>query len=690
MKIHNHILTLLAAMVMFLVASCSPEDFGFGKKTYSPEDLVEGKAYTVTVEGNVLKLESKISDATPLWVTPIGRSQEQSLSVELPFAGEYEVTFGVETPGGIVYGDPYKIALAQNDFSLLSDNKWFYLADKDYKTGDPLPSAETLAKGISKKWYPCDANYGVGQCTAPVMYIAPYDPDGDGKGFTAEEKDDKNVAYRDIVFGTGNWKPNWDPGFQSWLVPEDDPYMDSYMTFSMDAQNGCVATMYRGESGKKGTSTGTNMVGKFNMNLNDKTKPLITFTDCYSMHNVGFDEVCSNYTQDIQIVELTPYVLQLVTKRTNSEGNWYICWNFVSEDVIKTHGQCIPKSEQGLIQKVSPKLPEFDNILTDLFKTEIGGVEYVGSQMTFNLDSDKPYDFKWWNGSPNISYSEKETPYVKAWENVIGGNYNDTWAPKATDDAIDNFELVIRKSDGKYKYECGDVSGEVKIEDNKLIFDKEISVISVSSDKRTITLKGKEFTILANDPGESLTIGVPETKDENGIVNSYLVANLSYKKVTSGPAGPTVIKVDNTKLNVYLEQGKYFRIEMYNPWNSREWPIDISTVKVKKGQTLSMTFKIEGLTWNEGAKPKAVLCQNIDNAGWETGCFDLDYAVEYNMNGETTVTWKNNTGATAAFSGASCITMTLQLDGFGSAPLDGEGNLDTEKCKATVTSLTIQ
>ena len=157
MKIHNHILTLLAAMVMFLVASCSPEDFGFGKKTYSPEDLVEGKAYTVTVEGNVLKLESKISDATPLWVTPIGRSQEQSLSVELPFAGEYEVTFGVETPGGIVYGDPYKITLSQNDFSLLSDNKWFYLADKDYKTGDPLPSAETLAKGISKKWYPCDA-----------------------------------------------------------------------------------------------------------------------------------------------------------------------------------------------------------------------------------------------------------------------------------------------------------------------------------------------------------------------------------------------------------------------------------------------------------------------------------------------------------------------------------------------------
>ncbi len=77
MKIHNLIYTLLAAIAVFLMASCSPEDFGFGKKTYSPEDLVEGKAYTVTIEGNVLKLESKISDATSLWVTPVGRSQEQ-------------------------------------------------------------------------------------------------------------------------------------------------------------------------------------------------------------------------------------------------------------------------------------------------------------------------------------------------------------------------------------------------------------------------------------------------------------------------------------------------------------------------------------------------------------------------------------------------------------------------------------
>lgn len=678
MKIHNHILTLLAALAMFLVASCSPEDFGFGKKTYSPEDLVEGKAYTVTVEGNVIKLESKISDCTPLWVTPTGRSTAQSLSVDLPFAGDYEVTFGVETPGGIVYGDPYKFTLAQNDFSLLSDNKWFLLADKDYKTGDPLPDAATLSAGISKKWYPCDANYNIGRCTGPVMYCAPYDPDNDGEGYTAAEEADK--VYKDILFGSDNWAPNWDPGFQSWLIPETDPYMDSYMTFSMDAQNGCVATMYRGESGEKGASTGSNMVGKFNLGLGDKTKPTITFNDCYAMHNTGFDAVCSNYTQDIQIIELTPYLLQLVTKRTNSEGNWYIVWNFVSEDVRESHGTCIPKADQDLIEKVSPTLPTFDNIETELFKTEIGGVEYVGSQMTYTLNADAPYDFLWWNGSPN----------VKAWESVIGGKYNETWAPKVADSDLDAFELIIKKDEGKYKYECGDKSGVVTIQDGKLVFDKEISVVAASSSKRSIVLKGKEFVILANEPGESLTIGIPETKDENGKVNSYLVANLAYKKVTTGPEGPTVVKVDNSKLNVYLEQKNYFRIELYNPWGDKEWPIDVSTLKMKKDQTLSMTFKVEGLTWNEGAKPKAVLCQNFDNAGWETGCFDLDYAVEFNRNGETTVTWKNTTGKTVTFKGNSCITMTLQLNGYGTAPLDAEGNLDTSKVKATVTSLTIQ
>lgn len=679
MKIHNHIFTLLAALVMFLMASCSPEDFSFGKKTYSPEDLVEGKAYTVTITGNVVKLESKVSGCTPLWVTPSGRSEEQSLTVELPFAGDYEVTFGVETPGGIVYGDPYKFTLAQNDFSLLSDNKWFLLADKDYKTGDALPDAATLSSGVSKKWYPCDGDYGIGRCTAPVMYCSPYDPDGDGEGFTADEE--ANAVYKDIYFGSENWKPNWDPGFQSWLIPEDDAYMDSYMTFSMDAKNGCVATMYRGESGKKGASTGSNMVGKFNMNLTDKTKPTISFTDCYAMHNTGFDEVCSNYTQDIQIVELTPYLLQLVTKRTNSEGNWYIIWNFVSEDVIKTKGECIPKEDQDLIENVKPVMPTFENIHTDLFTADINGDKYVGNKMTFNLDTETPYDFMWWNGSPNVA----------KWENVIGGNYNTTWAPALDDKVLDAFELTIsKKSDGGYTFECGDVTGTVDITESTMTFSKEISIFSVTGDKRTIALKGKEFYILDNSADDQyVTIGIPETTDENHYVNSFLVAKLAYKKISGGQTGPTKVALDTSVMHnegIMWIENSCLRLAFHHYGADGKGIFqDVKSVKLKKNQTITVVFKINGVTWDK--TPKCALIDNNIKMTWEPNCFDLDDAVTVNTNGETTVSLTNTTGATQTFT-STCLDLSIQMDGYAAGSWPSGADLDNVNIE--IVSCTIQ
>lgn len=680
MKLNHYIYSLIAGLVLILSA-CTPDEYDLGNKTYVSEDLVEGIAYTVTLEGNQVHLKSNITGCTPLWITPQGRSQESELSIELPFAGTYEVTFGAETPGGVVYGEPHAFSLEQNDFSLLSDEKWFLLACKDFKSGDELPDAETLAEGVSKKWYPCDANYGIGQCSGPVMYVAPYDPDGDGLGFTKDEETDKNVTYRDITFGTGNWKPNWDPGFQSWLIPETDPYMDSYMTFSMDAVHGCVATMYRGEAGTKGASTGTNMKGQFNMNLAEKTKPTITFTDCYSMHNVGFDAVCSNYTQDIQIIELTPYILQLVTKRTNSDGNWYIVWNFVSEEVIQTKGECIPKEESGRIEKIAPALPEFDNLLTDLFTTEINGVTYVGNQMTFNLNTEAPYDWLWWNGSPE----------VQKWESVTGEKYNNSWAPAAGDEVAD-FELTLSKaSDNTYKYECGEVSGKVTIEGGVMTFDQEITILTASSEQRTVAVTGKEFTVLGVEPGESLVIGVPESVDENGAVNSYLVANLLYKKISTGPTGPTVVGIDNSTIaeHTWIENG-CIRIAFHSYGETGTGIFkDVASVKLKKNQTISVTFKINGgITWT--AAPKCALIDNNIKKTWEPECFNLEDAVTVNTTGETTVTLTNTTGATATFL-PTCLDLSIQYDGYGTADVLAEdGNPDWSTVGFEIVSCTIQ
>lgn len=642
------------AGAVLLFTACSPDDYGFGGAQYTSEDLVAPDAFTVTVDGNKVHLASKISGCTPLWITPTGRSQESELTIELPFAGEYEVTFGADTRAGAVYGKPYKFTLDKNDFSLLSDDKWFYLADKNFKKGDALPDAATLAAGVSKKWYPCDADYGLG-CTGPVMYMSPYDPDNDGKGYTKD--DEENGVYKDITFGRGNWAPNWDPGFQSWLIPETDPYMDSYMQFSMDAQNGCVATMYRGESGSKGSSTGTNMTGKFNLALGDKTKPLISFTDCYAMHNIGFDAVCSNYTQDIQIIELTPYYLCLVTKRTNSEGPWYIVWNFVSEEVIQTNGACIPKDEAGFIEKNEPVLPTFSNLKDDLFTAESNGVTYIGNQMTYTIDTDTPYDWLWWNGSPSVS----------KWESVTKGEYTANWTPAAGNE-IGDYELVISKaSDGTYNYTSGDTEGKVVIADGTLTFDKDITILTAANAYRTVEVKGKVFTIMACEPGESLTIGVPSSKNENGNVDSYLVAKLNYKKISGEVSGPTVVPLTSNYSDegiTWIEKG-CVRLAFHHYGDGGKGIFkDAASVKLKKDQTIKVTFKLKDgiVTWSQ--TPKCALIDNNIKTTWEPGCFDLEDAVTVNLNGETTVTLKNTTGTTQKFT-PTCLDLSIQFDGYG-------------------------
>lgn len=648
----KHIFSLMAS-VMLLFTACSPDDYEFGGAQYSSEDLTSPEAYTVTIDGNRVRLKSNITGCSPLWITPSGRSQEAELTLELPFAGDYEVTFGADTRAGAVYGKPYKFTIEKNDFSMLSDARWFYLADKNFKKGSEMPDAETLATGVSKKWYPCDKDYGLG-CTGPVMYMSPYDPDNDGAGFTAD--DETNLVYKDITFGRENWAPNWDPGFQSWLIPETDPYMDSYMEFSLSANGGCTAKMYRGESGTKGASTGTNMTGSFNLSFLGST-PSMSFTDCYAMHNVGFDAVCSNYTQDIQVIELTPYYLTFVTRRTNSEGNWYIVWNFVSEEVIKTNGECIPKEDTGLIEKSEPVLPTYNNLITDLFTAESNGVTYVGSQMTYTINADTPYDWLWWNGSPNVN----------TWQSVTKGEYTANWAPAAGDE-IGDYELVISKaSDGTYDYTSGDTEGKVLISGNKLIFDKEITILTAANSFRSISVTGKTFTVLGCEPGESLTIGVPSSANENGNVDSYLVAHLDYKKIGGAVTGPTEVPLNTNYSDegiTWIENG-CVRLAFHHYGEGGKGIFkDAAKVRLRKDQTIKVTFKLKPdvITWTKA--PKCALIDNNIKTTWEPGCFDLADAVTVNLNGETTVTLKNTTGSTQTFV-PTCLDLSIQFDGYG-------------------------
>lgn len=647
MKLNKYIYGFVAALVMLFTASCSPDDYSLGNKDLTAADLVEGVAYSVTVDQstNKITLKSLLGDNYQcFWVTPNGDSKGNEITLNLPFSGEYEVQFGVDTRGGVVYGEPYKFTLNTNNMELLKDMLYSYL---------------TGGVGQTKKWVPVDKNYGVGQCSGPVMYCNPSDVLNDGTGVT------------DLAFE--NFKPNWDPGFQSWLIPETDPYMDSYMTFGLDNINGCTFDEYRGEAGAKGSSTGNTLNGKWNLNLSDAKHPTLSFTNlAYAMHNLGFDTVCNNYTTNIKILELTPYILQLATMRTNSEGSWWIIWNFVAADV-QSGLVSIPTGTPDYLTTTKPVLPTIDDLATKIFTTESNGVTYTGDQMTFTVNDDGAYDWLWWNGASS------------KWDSVVKGDYTKNWTPKWGD--VSDYELVLaKKSDGTYTYTSGSTSGTCTLNGNVLTFDKEITILTATNDYRTVTLSGKEWTVLSCDPGNLLQIGIPASKDENGNVNSYLVANLNYKSI-GGATGPTTVAIDNSTINSHMwVENNCLRVAFYHYGSGGSGIFaDAAKVKLKKGQTITVKFKITGgITWT--GTPKCALIDNNIKTTWEPGCFDLADAATVNLNGETTVTLTNTTDATQTFT-PTCLDLSIQLDGYGTIDL---GNKDFSGIKMEVTSCTIQ
>ena len=627
-------LSLAAAL---LLGACSPDEYSLSKPDLTAEELVQGVAYTVDVDAqNTITLTSLLDKSyNCYWVHPNGRAQGNVATLALPFAGTYEVTFGVDTRGGVVYGAPYQFTINTNNMSLLEDPLYTYL---------------TGGVGKSKKWVPVDRDYGVGNCTGPVMYANPDDVLNDGSAST------------DI--GINHMVPNWDPGFQSWLIPQDSPYMKSSMTFSLDDKQGCTVSVYRAEEDKTYN-------GKWNLLVEDKNHPTLSFTDAFALHNVGFDEVCVNYTDKIVITALTPYLLQLATMRTNSEGPWWIIWNFIAEDV-QNGTVVIPSEDAEYLTPAKPELPEIEDLQKKLFTTDINGVEFEGAEMTYQVSQDAAYDWMWWNGA------------TSAWESVVKGNYGTNWAPMWDEDAIAENELTLSKK-GEYTY--GEYSGKYTIDGSKIVFDKEITFFTVTGDNRIVTVSGSEWQVFKVDPGSELIIGVPTDFDAEGNVNTYLTAGFTYKAVGGGQTGPVNVPFIAENANNYIEAGNYFRCQVYNPWGGGGDAIDPANVKQKKNQKINITLRLSGFTFSQPAK-MVLCCNRGEEQGWEPDCFNYSRAITVNGDGVYTVSWTNDTGSTVKWDdGTSALTMTMQYVGYATLADESDAGL---KAACSIESITIE
>ena len=97
----------VAVTAAFLgLTGCQPDEYSLGGSIYTPDDLQQGINYSVVPDKdnpNIIHLSSDVKGVIPSWILTDGStSQKASLDLNIPFAGEYSVTFGVTTEAGVI------------------------------------------------------------------------------------------------------------------------------------------------------------------------------------------------------------------------------------------------------------------------------------------------------------------------------------------------------------------------------------------------------------------------------------------------------------------------------------------------------------------------------------------------------------------------------------------------------------
>lgn len=648
---HKFYHSLLAGLAMLTATvACSPDNEVLPVPDLTPADLVEGKAYRVTVDQttNKVTMTSLLgSGYITSWTHPQGLERGESAEANIPFAGDYEIKFGVMTRGGMVYGEPYRFTLNTTNGDLLTDPLWTYL---------------TGGADQSKTWVLDHNNLDMGSFTFMCHYMG-WDKFTEGKTFTEADCPDYKDEYG---YDSPDW--SWQAGEPDWMFTADQ--YESIPELTFDLINGANLTV-------DGVSKAFVM---------DPTRKTITMPEGLNWLGTMLPDGYLADMVNLELVKLNEHVLGLKVVREDGLGGknqrMVMCY------VEKGWDGSWPVTGPALTTK-PVQLPTYDNLLDDLFTVVTDDATYLGSANNFLLNEDRPYGFMEWDGTGEGKWS---------WID----NYATITCP-AYDGASD-FLLNIAKSastdgDGKditvYTATRDNEEGQQKVtftvSGNKIIFDKPMTLFSAGQN----TITGTEYTVLTCDPeGESLIIGVPASYDETGTANRYLCANLTVKSIGGGATGPTVIAVDHSVFENYIDTSNKnaFRIDFYNPWGGEKaWPIDITKVKLKNGQTLKIAFKINGVTWKNA--PRVLFSHNVNTDIWPSNDgsgYNDPTAVTLNTSGETIVTFTNNTGSVVKFEGSSCMAICVDQQGNTDSPLDAAGDLDLSAISVEITSMTIE
>ncbi len=289
------IFKIFTAILMVMGFSCSPDENTLGVVDVNSSELVEGIAYKIEhdqTNPNIVYLTSLMdSKYTPLWDHPQGRSQEKRVTLKIPFAGTYAVKFGVETRGGVVYGEPVTFTIDDVYAGFIEDPLWTLLSG---------------GAGQEKTWYmDLDADALSRYFLGPLYF---YGTDNGWLGDCMKENGDC-------------W--NWNPDFKgnSWLMSPAD-----FGSMTFDLKDGAHVTVDHKTISGRGTETGTYMI-----NVDDHT---MRMNDASPLHDSGRDGVVVDWG-NIKIMSLTEDFMQLAVLRDpalSGEGACLLVYNFISKD----------------------------------------------------------------------------------------------------------------------------------------------------------------------------------------------------------------------------------------------------------------------------------------------------------------------------------------------------------------------
>ena len=575
MKLNYYIYSLIAG-VLLMFSACTPDEYEMGSKAFAPEDLVEGVAYSVTHDANnpnIVYLKSLLGpEFTPLWEHPQGRSQEAEVTLQMPFEGTYEVTFGVETRGGVVYGAPTTFTI--DDFCA------------DFVT-DPLWTMLTGGVDQEKVWIFDDGSYGY--ALGELTYADP----------SATQE-------------WNNWAANWDPGKGH---TGDDAIWGSTMTFNL--KGGANVTVYNSSS--NATETGTFML--------DTDNHTITFTDCDLLHTPSWADRTSNWRRSLQLFELDENHLRIGVMRDNSEGPWWLIWNFVSKEYADNY---VPVDQ-----------PDPEPALPDGWKDAVS--EISTTKIVWNMSPDVPFDWANLDGS--------------LMNNFTAGNYPD-WATLQPN--LDKLTMTLDSKDNSYEFVMPDgttVSGTYELDDKGIYtFTNGVPSYHIGGgDIMFAATAENQLRILQvnmlGDVLQGMWLGQRSTEKDEYIAYHFVPAAGS----SSSEPEYTTIAVDNSKL-VWgdLEENGNFRVELYNIWGAtgagsdsapeftENSPFDPNSILFTS--QMQLTFTINGLT-GAAATNEYVAQLMCTSPGWWPSIDSEKSPVEIPITGNGTYTFTYNAPA---------------------------------------------